>query len=103
MISIPTFRPTFIGNENLVSGTIYNGVWEYIYFGEEITLDRIKIISQSGQIKEINCGEPFSIINPKQIITISKIKFNGNYFIYINSCNYTTTSIVITITTPSLL
>ncbi|KAM9969887.1 hypothetical protein ACTFIR_001724 [Dictyostelium discoideum] len=80
LISIPTFRLTFIGNENLVSGTIYNGVWEYIYFGEEITLDRIKIISQSGQIKEINCGEPFSIINPKQIITISKIKFNGfNY------------------------
>ncbi|KAN0019692.1 hypothetical protein ACTFIU_002914 [Dictyostelium citrinum] len=101
LISIPTFRPTFIGNENLVSGTIYNGVWEYIYFGEEIVLDRIKIISQSGLINEINIGEPFSISNPNQIITISQIKLNEfNYnndlsdisFLY-NNVNVTNQSV----------
>ncbi|KAN0038835.1 hypothetical protein ACTA71_001027 [Dictyostelium dimigraforme] len=88
-ILIPTFRPTLIGNENLVSGTIFNGIWEYIYFGEEITLDTIKIVTQSGSIKEIRCGQPFSIINPKQIITISQINLNGfNYSNDLNDISY---------------
>ncbi|KAK5579160.1 hypothetical protein RB653_008839 [Dictyostelium firmibasis] len=77
-ISIPTIRETLIGNQNLVSGTIYDGVWEYVYFGEEISFnERIRIITQRGSINEILTGQSFSVSNPSQILSISQNKLKG--------------------------